>query len=63
MLQIEMVGATFCMTALGGGRGGGEGGGGLGYKSRLRLSTTFQFRDKSPKKKNLVKKYENSEFF
>ena len=51
MLQIEMVGATFCMTAL-----GGEGGGGLGYKSRLRLSTTFQFRDKSPKKKNLVKK-------
>lgn len=58
MLQIEMVGATFCMTALGGGEGGG-----LGYKSRLRLSTTFQFRDKSPKKKNLVKKYENSEFF
>ena len=54
-----MVGATFCMTALGGGRGGG----GLGYKSRHRLSTTFQFRDKSPKKKNLVKKYENSEFF
>ena len=53
-----MVGATFCMTALGGGKGGG-----LGYKSRLRLSTTFQFRDKSPKKKNLVKKYENSEFF
>ena len=59
MLQIEMVGATFCMTALGWVRGGG----GLGYKSRLRLSTTFQFRDKSPKKKNLVKKHENSEFF